>query len=570
VVSLRGDLGNDAWVYLTSSRCLLDGLNLSTFKPGRALFWNEVNSEAGAPRGDSPFQPLLLRFLLFPPPYFFKPHPFFCAWLGEECRDTFPAMSERVLILGAGLCGLAAAWQLLEGDPTLDVTLVEQEPEAGGLARSITLNGQVADMGPHRIFTELPEVKEFLKDLAGDEMELVVRKSQMWLQGGWIEYPPKPLEVMRHLGVGTLAGAGLSFATNKAKALLSPKNTDNESFESIMTEAFGPDLYQLLIGSYARKTWKVPPSQIHGDIARVRVSAGGLDQMIKKLLFGEKPDQITSVKKFHYLPGGVVRLVDKLREGVLSRGGKIELVRQVVDVKEFRTGHLQVLATNKDNGEQEVFHGEKVLSTIPVCDLLGMLLAHQADEKVRQAKDAMRYIANFLVCLVIDRPQVSENQWLYFPEKDTVFNRGYEPKNFHSSMGTADQSMIMLEITCHPGDEIWNKSDKQLINATVKGLEKTGLISRKEVASSLVHRIPFTYPLYDLEYKDRMNLILRYLEQFKNLASIGRQGLFLHNNMDHSIQMGFDAGRAILSQPKSLAKSIYHNVDRYQSFRIVD
>lgn len=459
---------------------------------------------------------------------------------------------------------------MLERDPSLDVTVLEQEDRPGGLARSLTVDGQVTDLGPHRIFTELPDVREFLKDLAGEELETVKRASKMWLRGGWIEYPPRALEVARHLGLGTLAGAGASYAGRKAAALLGQAGDEHESFESLMMDAFGPELYRLLIGPYARKTWKVDPSQIHADIARVRVSAGGLDQMVKKLFVGERKGQITSVKTFHYIAGGVENLVKKLRDGVEQRGGKIRIVRHVTAVKEFRTGHLQVLALNKKSGKQETHQAEKVVSTIPIDDLLGMLLKNKPDAETERVRGEMKYIANILVCLVAKRPRVSEAQWLYFPEKDTVFNRGYEPKNFHASMGTRDASMIVLEITCYEGDEYWGKTDGQLANATIKGIGRVGLLGRDEISAAHVHRIPNTYPFYDLEYRDRMRQVLRYLEQFPNLVSAGRQGLFLHNNMDHSIHMGFRVAHHLGSSEKNPAAAFYHEVPRFQQFRIVD
>ena len=125
-------------------------------------------------------------------------------------------MKRRIVILGAGVCGLAAAWRLLEKDPSLDVTLLEAGEEPGGLARSLVVGDHIADLGPHRIFTELPDVQEFLEQLAGPNLETVKRASRMWLRGGWIEYPPRPAEVMQHLGITTLAGAGASFVLNKA------------------------------------------------------------------------------------------------------------------------------------------------------------------------------------------------------------------------------------------------------------------------------------------------------------------------------------------------------------------
>lgn len=479
-------------------------------------------------------------------------------------------MPKRILIIGAGVCGLATAYRLLETDPSLKVTLLEREERPGGLARSLTVKGQVSDLGPHRIFTELPDVKEFLHDLAGDQLETVQRSSKMWLRGRWIEYPPRIPEVLACLGPLNVATAGMGWGTRKIGKFLPGATPEPDSFEALMKDAFGPGLYDLLVGPYAEKVWKIPPSEIHGDIARVRVSAGGLDQVVKKLLGAEPKDRITAVKEFFYLPGGVESLVHKLRSGVEALGGEIRLVRDVQAIKEFRTGHLQVTALNGTTGRKENHQAEQVVSTIPVDELVGMLQKQKPDEKIARACGELRYISNFLVCFVINRPRVTEAQWLYFPGSDTIFNRGYEPKNFHRSMGTPDQSMMVLEITAHPGDRFSQRSDRELLNASFKGAVRAGLFNRKEVVATLVHRIPNTYPLYDLKYRERLAGIWRWLEQFPNLITAGRQGLYLHNNMDHSIHMGFRAAASLLGGGKNPAAEFYSEVRRFQSFRIVD
>ncbi len=478
-------------------------------------------------------------------------------------------MGLRIVILGAGVCGLAAAHRLLQNDPSLDVTILESEDRPGGLARSLTVDGQVTDLGPHRIFTELPDVQAFLEDLVGDELETVRRRSKMWLQGGWIEYPPKPAEIARHLGIGEVARAGLSYLGHKAARMASTSFRGEESFESLMKEAFGPELYRLLIGPYARKVWKLPPSELHADIARIRVSAGGLDQMVRKLLLRQEDKRPTAVKQFYYIAGGVERLVGKLREGVEARGGRILLGRTARSLIRKDGGSWQVNAEGPRGGNA-IYTADVVISTVPVGDLLAMLLPLRPDPRVERARGELRFIENFLVCFVANRPRVTDAQWLYFPEKDTLFNRGYEPKNFHQSMGEARSGMIVLEVTCHPGSKIWRATDRQLVRRCLQGLERTGILRPDEVRSTLVHRIRNTYPLYDLEYRDRLARIWSYLREFPSIISTGRQGLFLHNNMDHSIHMGFRAAERIAERPSSPAPAFYNEISRFQSFRIVD
>lgn len=478
-------------------------------------------------------------------------------------------MSRRAIILGSGVCGLAIAHRLLERDPSLDVLLLEREDRPGGLARSLTLGDHVADMGPHRIHTELPDVRAFLETIAGEELVRVQRRSRMWLRKRWIEYPPKPLEILRVLGPLAVARSVGVFAAERAASLFRTR-PHRDSYQDVMTRAFGTELYRLIVLGYTRKVWKMPPTQLHGDIARVRVSAGGLDRLVRRVFVREKEGQETALKEFFYLPGGVETLVHRLQERIEAAGARIATATTVTGVEPLAGKRWAVYARNAEGNEQR-HEADFLFSTIPVTELNDMLQPHRPNESVARARERMRFIANFLVCLHVKRPQVTPCQWLYFPGRDTIFNRGYEPKNFSSEMGEEDSSLLVLEITCHEGDRIWRAPDWKLIRRTVNDLDAIGLVRRADVIGSLVHRIPHTYPVYDLHYRERMDVMWRYLAEFPNLLSVGRQGLFLHNNMDHSIHMGFRAADVMqVEEPEAPEKRFYNEVRRFQQFRIVD
>ncbi len=471
-------------------------------------------------------------------------------------------MTRRALILGSGVCGLATALRIRELSPETHITMLEAEDRVGGLARSLTVGGLVADMGPHRIHTELPDVQAFLQDIAGDEMIRVERRSKMWIRDRWIQYPPQPLEVLRVFGPLTLARAMVSWAAQK----LQPDSEAADSFETVMTSAFGAELYRLIVMDYTRKVWKISPRRIHGDIARVRVSAGGLDRMIKRVLGAEKEGAETALKKFYYIPGGVENLAKLMEERLRRSNVDIRTGEKVVRLGRTEAGDWRATT---DSGE--MFEADDVVSTTPLPELVEWLQADRPDEAAARNSRDLRFIANFLVCVVVDRPSVTGCQWLYSPGRDTVFNRGYEPGNFSDSMSAPGKSMIVLEITCHHGDGTWKRTDRELVDATVRGLERTGLVRRSEVLETLVHRIPHTYPLYDLGYRERVGAVLDYVSEFPGLVSTGRQGLFLHNNMDHSIHMGFRAAETLLGDRTGRpGREFYRDVARFQSFRIVD
>lgn len=66
---------------------------------------------------------------------------------------------QKVLIIGAGPAGLAAAYKLLKDSNKYDVTILEKEKEIGGLCKTISFKNKLLDYGVH--FYRISEYKEF-------------------------------------------------------------------------------------------------------------------------------------------------------------------------------------------------------------------------------------------------------------------------------------------------------------------------------------------------------------------------------------------------------------------------
>ena len=59
-----------------------------------------------------------------------------------------------------------------------------------------------------------------------------------------------------------------------------------------------------------------------------------------------------------------------------------------------------------------------------------------------------------------------------------------------------------------------------------------------KVLEAFVKKIPYAYPVYDLEYKKNLTPVMNYVGALTNIHTTGRQGNFRYNNMDQSIEMG--------------------------------
>ena len=99
----------------------------------------------------------------------------------------------------------------------------------------------------------------------------------------------------------------------------------------------------------------------------------------------------------------------------------------------------------------------------------------------------------------------------------------------------ANKSSIGMEYFCNRGDEIWEMSDKDLIQLAKQEIRKLGLSKQAAVEDGVVFRQPKAYPVYDRDYQQNVKVIRSFLETIDNLQTIGRNGLHRYNNQDHSM-----------------------------------
>lgn len=473
------------------------------------------------------------------------------------------ARYHHVAILGAGVCGLAAAWELLRSGEAERVTILEMEDRPGGMARCVyDPSGLQADFGPHRIHTEIPEIETLLSDLFEDELIWVDRKSAMFVEGRFVDYPFSMKTVMGLYGPLELGVMGMSAVWGKLGGALSGPS---KTFEEHMQRAFGRRLYRRVLRPYSEKVWKIAPSEISPKAAEVRVSAGSMGKMAQRLLTGKEPKgQETALKRFRYIRGGVEGLVKRLCDKVNGVGGEIVCRQPVEELVPTEGGSWKV---RHSGGEIEC---DAIISTLPLPTLRDAFKSPQFNPPTIEHLNQLEYLAIWLVYLVVNRPHASENHWLYFPDEDLCFNRGYESKRFWAADNSPSaQTLLTLELTARPGTPLFSAGDDELTEMTVRDIERTGLVRRDEVVKSFVVRLPFGYPLYDCPADGHLKAVFDHLRQWPTLVTTGRQGLFSHNNMDHSMHMGLEAARALARGPEGVQRW-YDSTEKMRYFRIVD
>lgn len=455
--------------------------------------------------------------------------------------DTDPAPAgdgRHVVVIGAGLAGLSAASRLAQNG--FRITVLEASEHVGGLAGSFTIDTEWGefdyDNGPHRFHTGEQHLNDEVLRLLGDNVCTANRQSRIFLYDRFFHYPLQGANILK-LPKLVLMRAFWDYLWVKMKRLVGIRKPD-DNFENWVVNRFGRKLYDIFFGVYTEKTWGIPCTQISADWAAQRISLLSLWDTIKKTLFKPKNVPRTLVSKFFYpRRGGIGVLCRRYVEELRENGHTVLTGSPVTDI-EVRDGRAVAVRYRGADGADGRVEADDVIGTVPLTRIAPMLDPRPPQE-VLDACARLSHRSMIFVYLILDRPKVTDDHWIYLPEQKLITHRLSEFKNFSPDSAPADKTLLCAEITCNYGDDDWNKTDEELEEIVVNDLTRTvKLIEGNEVLKTFSRRERYAYPIYDLGYREHRDLILSHIEGIEGLDTTGRQGLFKYNNMDHSIGMG--------------------------------
>lgn len=452
-------------------------------------------------------------------------------------------MTQRYTILGAGLAGLSTGYNLTKGGK--NVTILEKENYVGGLAASFERDGYTFDLGPHRFHTRNQRVQKQVEEMLSENAHWRNRLSRIFMLGRFFNYPLKASNVIRNLPPWLLIRSFWDYMLARVQNRFRP--IPDDCFQNWILKRFGKTLYRLFFGTYTEKAWGMPCTQISADWASQRITLLNLGDAVKKTLFRPKNEPRTLVSKFIYPQhGGVgymsVRYAECIREDAANR------IDTGVTVERIRHDGKRVVAVDYSvDGESRTQEIETLISTIPLTVALD-LFDPPPPEEVMQSRRSLRYKAIVFVFLCLDREKVTDDHWIYLPEQHLKVHRISEFPNFSENCAPQGKTILAAEITCNYEDHIWSMDEAGLTEIAASDLETVGLIRKDEVMHSFIHRERFSYPLYDLTYREHVKTILDWMKGLENFHSSGRQGLFQYGNMDHSIAMGLVLAERLLKK----------------------
>jgi protoporphyrinogen oxidase len=442
----------------------------------------------------------------------------------------------RVAILGAGPSGLGAAYRLARTGKA-EAIVLEREPQVGGLAGSFDLDGFRVDFGSHRLHPSCaPEILADIRALLGEDLLDRPRHGRIRLRGRWIHFPLKPLDLALRLppafAIGTAGDMLRKLGTRPGV------NAAGETFASVLHRGLGATICRDFYFPYARKIWGRAPEELSAIQARRRVKAGSLGQMARKILSAVPGLKPRGAGRFFYPRRGYGQIAQRYHEAARDLGATFHLGTSVEAVHLEPAGGCRVEI--RVGGEPGSVQADHVWSTIPIT-ALARILRPAAPPEVIEAGGRIRYRSMILVYLVIAEPRFTEFDAHYFPETEIPITRMSEPRNYSTVAEPRDRTVLCAELPCSPTDPWWTMADADLGAVVKDSLASLGIPILSPVLEVRTRRLPNAYPVYERGYEGHFARIDGWLAGLPGVVTLGRQGLFAHDNTHHTLAMAYAA-----------------------------
>lgn len=439
----------------------------------------------------------------------------------------------NVVIFGAGPAGLGAAARLQSKG--YSVLIIDRASNVGGAAASFKMGDCIVDYGPHAFHLKKKEIIDFVRELAGADAVEVLRKSQLILDGKLLKFPLDMREAFLKINFGISFKILTDYWFANIKRFFVVAHGQVETFESWGIAAFGKTLYRLAFGNYSERMWGVAGSQLSASLARQKLLKLNLAKIVLNLFgLGDRTLEGGVTALYDLYPRfGIGTVFDRLTKRITSDSRNELWLDSTIDNVELQNSGSQRVFFHHGDQQHQV-ECDAVISSIPIKYLSNLLQR----EDLSLLGKTLRYRDVRISYIVLNRASYSDAHWIYLLDSHFRFNRVSEQKNLNKESCPDGKTVVSLDIACDKGDAVWEMSEEAFFDMAMEDLSVIGL-HRSDVVRSFSLKLQDVYPVYDLGYEERFDLMLKKLGEYQHLYSIGRQGLFLNNDIHDSIDMGF-------------------------------
>lgn len=416
---------------------------------------------------------------------------------------------KKVVIIGGGLAGLSAGYHLLEHDPLV----FEKERAIGGLCRSFKQDGFTFDCTGHLIHLKNPYTKDLVARILPGAFNSIERLAAIYSKSTTTPYPFQantyglPPEVVSECVVGFVETLHANGAA--------------QNFHEWTLKTFGAGIAKHFMVPYNEKFWKQDLRTITADWVSWSIPKPSLEEVVNGALGLTNKGMGYNPRFVYPKHGGIDRLPQALAKPI-----KDVCVNETVARIDAKKKYVRLTS-----GREESY--ECLITTLPL-PLTYRLLTDTSDS-LKYDADRLHAISVLNLNIGVDRPGVSGQHWIYYPEDQFIFSRVGFPANFSKSVAPEGTSSMYVEITHQPDEKL---NIEETFDRAIAGLQKCGILhSGDKVLTRHVIDIKYAYVVFDEHRQANLQKLIDYLES-RDIYTAGRYGRWDYYSMEDSILSG--------------------------------
>ena len=356
---------------------------------------------------------------------------------------------DQVVVIGGGFTGLVAAYELVKKG--VSVTVLESEPEIGGLAAAFDVNGEKLDRFYHHWFTNDLEVMGLIDELGlQDRVEVNPTNTGVYYANNFFKLST-PWDLLNFTPLSFFDRIRLGLLALRARRVKDWRILENKTAHEWLKELGGENVYRIV--------WQPLLKGKFGPYAE-EVSAVWFWNKLK-LRGGSRGKG--GEERLAYFKGGFVSLAEALASRIRELGGKIELSAPVTGFKQ-ENNEWQI------DTVKGVFTADNVIATVAL-PLIAEMIKSWAPAQYLDRLNRIQYIGNVCLVLQLDRP-LSETYWLNVNDPSFPFVGVIEHTNFERAETYGGDHIVYLSKYLPHTDALYSMSSEEFLNFTIPFLKK--------------------------------------------------------------------------------------------------
>lgn len=399
---------------------------------------------------------------------------------------------QEIVILGAGVAGIAAAYYLFKQG--ISSIIYEQENYWGGLCHSFQLDGFVFDTFAHISFDA--STKVWLEDQTKHYIHQP--EALNYDRGRWLRHPVQ----------NNLYGLPVEERIELIESYINRYHTDSpKDYGEWLCSTYGVVFAKKYPYRYTRKYWTVDPELLETNWIKGRM----YEPNLREVLQGAMTDKTPGV---HYS-----------KEARYPKHGGFEAFLQ--PMKEFCHIQCNKKVTNINCSTKQITFGdgkivayEKIISTIPLPEIIKLI--DDVPEEVIKASTSLDYTSGVMVSLGFNRANISPALWYYIYDEDILPARIYAPDRKSKYNVPKNCSAIQAELYFSKYKPL-KKSMDLLLEEVIEQLLSIHLFRKDEIIVKDIQLKPYANIMFTPTIYSARSIIHYFLKK-KGIYYAGRFG----------------------------------------------